>query len=96
MKKAEGRRRAAAGIVVIACAIVGGCNSSDDTAVDKNPAAATQITTQPDARQATAGRSELEEWAVSATSTGASRSTQSAAAQPSTDALAPPVIHSVD
>ncbi|WP_250537331.1 hypothetical protein [Caballeronia sp. AZ10_KS36] len=103
MKRAGRRRHVAAGIAVFACATVGGCNSNSnsnsDTAAD--PAAAAPARTSAQADAATAGTSELENWAISATSTGTPRppralSAQAVSAQASSDALAPPVIHTVD
>ncbi|WP_159834830.1 hypothetical protein [Burkholderia sp. 8Y] len=95
MKRAERRRHVAAGIVVVACATVGGCNSKDDTAVDRTAAASARASTQ-DPRPAAAGTSELENWAISATSTDAPRPPPAASAQATSDALALPVIHTVD
>ncbi|WP_244818056.1 hypothetical protein [Caballeronia sp. Lep1P3] len=105
MKTPAIRRAHAAGIVLFACAIVGGCSGKDPTAVDTTSA-------QPGAAPATTATSELESWAVSATTsattsvatsvatsataTDAARVSRSAAAQTSPDALAAPVIHTVD
>ena len=94
MNHAKQRRLVAAGLITLACAIVGGCDSEHDTAVDTSTAApshaAQTASTAPTAPMAQT--SELQDWAMSATS----HTTRPAPAMPSSNALAAPVIHTVD
>ncbi|WP_250455383.1 hypothetical protein [Caballeronia sp. ATUFL_M2_KS44] len=94
MNHVKQRRLVAAGLITLACAIVGGCDSEHDTAVDTRAAAPSQAaqTASMAPTAPMAQTSELQNWAMSATS----HTSQPAPAVPSSNALAAPVIHTVD
>ncbi|MDR5759827.1 hypothetical protein [Caballeronia sp. LZ035] len=85
-------RRMAAGFAVFLSAIVCGCSrpDADVTRPATSPAALDPPT------PATTDTSELQDWAQQATGTTSSRPAQTGSAQASSDALAAPMIHTVD
>ncbi|WP_309835431.1 hypothetical protein [Caballeronia sp. LZ065] len=85
-------RRMAAGFAVFLCAIVCGC-SRPDTDVTRPAPSSTAL---DDPAPAATDTSELQSWAQQATGNTSRLPAQTGSAQASSDALATPVIHTVD
>lgn len=84
----------AAGVVVLLCAIVCGCSRPDADAA--RPAPSSTSTALDNPAPAPTDTSELQDWARQATGSTSVRPAQAGSAQASSDALATPVIHTVD
>lgn len=87
-------RRMAAGVAVFLSAIVCGCSRPDADAA--RPAPSSAATAPDDPAPAANDTSELQDWARQATGSTPVRPAQAGSAQASSDALATPVIHTVD
>ncbi len=95
MPIASSRHALVALFVVCSCASLGACGNSQTDDATPSPSASVSVNAAPQAIQS----NELQDWArqvAGQSNTNTNVDTKAAAAPASSDALAPPVIHTVD